>query len=160
VSPREMLNALEGGVRVVGGSSMGALRASELDAYGMEGVGKIYRWYRDKVINSDDEVALIFHPETYRALSEPLVNIRATLGLLHSRSMVTSEERDTLIRAAKDTPFQLRSHMRVVQAGIAFGLDKNGAARLLKLLDGNRVDQKREDASEVLRKLKEILEQH
>ncbi len=88
MGPREILNALEGGIKVVGGSSMGALRASELDVYGMVGVGKIYRWYKEGAINSDDEVALVFHPETGRALSEPLVNIRATLEILHSKGMI------------------------------------------------------------------------
>lgn len=157
VGPREILNALERGVKVVGGSSMGALRASELDTYGMEGVGKIYRWYKDGAINSDDEVALVFHPETRRALSEPLVNIRATLQNLHAKGMITAEEMDLVIRSAKKTPFQLRNHNRIVQGGLALGLEKKSAARLLRILEENRVDQKREDAREVLRKLKEIL---
>jgi hypothetical protein len=157
VAPREILNALEGGIQVVGGSSMGALRASELDVYGMVGVGKIYRWYKEGVINSDDEVALVFHPETHRALSDPMVNIRATLELLHSKGMITPKERALLIRATRETPFQLRSHIRIVQGGLGLGLAKDRAARLLELMEANKVDQKREDAREVLRKLKEIL---
>ncbi len=64
------------GVTVVGGCSMGALRASELDTYGMIGVGRIYRWYRDGVAESDDEVAVTFHPDTLEPLSVPLVNMR------------------------------------------------------------------------------------
>jgi len=157
VGPREILNALEGGIKVVGGSSMGALRASELDAYGMVGVGKIYRWYKEGAINSDDEVALVFHPETGRALSEPLVNIRATLEILHSKGMIAPNERALLIRAARETPFQLRSYMRIVQGGLRIGLVKDRAARLLDLMERDRVDQKREDAREVLGKLKEML---
>ena len=35
-----------GGVRVYGAASMGALRAAELDAFGMVGIGKIYESYR------------------------------------------------------------------------------------------------------------------
>jgi hypothetical protein len=42
VGHREIISALKAGVCVVGGSSMGALRASELDSYGMIGVGRIY----------------------------------------------------------------------------------------------------------------------
>ncbi len=34
------------GVKVYGSSSMGALRASELDEFGMVGVGRIYECYR------------------------------------------------------------------------------------------------------------------
>ena len=39
---KEILHALHRGIRVVGASSMGALRAAELDRFGMEGVGEIY----------------------------------------------------------------------------------------------------------------------
>jgi len=46
VAHKEILEALQMGVRVIGASSMGALRAAEMDVYGMEGVGEIYRAYR------------------------------------------------------------------------------------------------------------------
>src|SRR4051812_10658541 len=39
---KELLYALEQGIRVVGAASMGALRAVELAPFGMEGVGWIY----------------------------------------------------------------------------------------------------------------------
>ena len=42
---KEILWCLSKGVRVLGCSSMGALRASELNVYGMEGVGSIYQRY-------------------------------------------------------------------------------------------------------------------
>ncbi|MCK7501323.1 MAG: TfuA-like protein [Comamonadaceae bacterium] len=38
-----MIYALEAGAKVLGASSMGALRASELDIYGMEGIGRSTR---------------------------------------------------------------------------------------------------------------------
>jgi hypothetical protein len=157
VAPREILYALEGGIAVVGGSSMGALRASELDAYGMIGIGRIYRWYKDGVINSDDEVALVFHPETCKPLSEPLVNIRATLELLHSKGMITPRERALMIKAAKETPFQLRNYMRILQGALKLGLSKSRAAKILEIVEENKVDQKKEDATEVLKKLGELL---
>src|SRR4051794_18593554 len=37
---REIILALEQGARVLGAASLGALRAAELDTYGMEGVGR------------------------------------------------------------------------------------------------------------------------
>ena len=42
---KEILFALELGLRVFGASSMGALRAAELDVFGMVGVGTVYGWY-------------------------------------------------------------------------------------------------------------------
>jgi hypothetical protein len=79
---REILDALAEGVAVHGSSSMGALRAAELYSFGMVGHGRIFEWYRDGVIDADDEVALTYGPVElgYPPLSEPLVNIRATLA--------------------------------------------------------------------------------
>ena len=79
VAHREILTAVRKGVRVVGASSMGALRAAEMDTLGMAGIGKIYRMYKSGELESDDEVALVFDPSSGLALSEPLINIRFTL---------------------------------------------------------------------------------
>ncbi len=43
VAHREILQAVKRGVRVVGSSSMGALRAAEMDTLGMVGIGEVYR---------------------------------------------------------------------------------------------------------------------
>ena len=45
---------------IYGASSMGALRAAELDWLGMIGVGRIYEWYRDGLIEDDSEVAVSY----------------------------------------------------------------------------------------------------
>lgn len=156
VAPRELLLALDQGMKVLGGSSMGALRAAELDAYGMMGVGKIYSWYKEGKINSDDEVALVFHPETFEALSEPLVNIRATLEALLDRGKITQDEAGTIITAAKDTPFQLRNSMRILQAAMNRGLDRSRGAFILSAFRDSRVDQKKLDAQELLVKLNSL----
>src|SRR5207253_3671063 len=55
---KEILYALTRGIHVVGASSMGALRAAETAAFGMIGIGEVYRMYVDGVITDDDEVAL------------------------------------------------------------------------------------------------------
>src|SRR2546429_8339173 len=46
ISPKEVLNAIDAGVKVFGSSSMGALRAAECWQYGMVGVGRIFEAYR------------------------------------------------------------------------------------------------------------------
>ena len=65
--------------RVIGAASMGAIRAADMWRYGMVGVGKIFEWYRDGVTDDDAEVALTYEPESYRNLTVPLVNVRASL---------------------------------------------------------------------------------
>jgi hypothetical protein len=62
---KEILFALSQGVRVFGSSSMGALRAAELHAFGMEGVGRVFAAYRDGVLEDDDEVAVIHGPAEF-----------------------------------------------------------------------------------------------
>ena len=79
VGHKEILAVLKKGITVVGGSSMGALRASELDVFGMVGVGRIYECYRSARIEADDEVAVTYSPVTGEQLSEPLVNVRYQL---------------------------------------------------------------------------------
>lgn len=64
---------------IYGASSMGALRAAELDYLGMIGIGQIYEWFRDGIIEDDAEVALNYSQSgsKYHALTVPLVDIRA-----------------------------------------------------------------------------------
>src|SRR5262245_19406823 len=42
---------------VVGGASIGALRAIELEKFGMVGIGKIFELFRNGATDADDEVA-------------------------------------------------------------------------------------------------------
>lgn len=75
---KEILIALERGIAVWGAASMGALRAAELAAFGMRGVGGIYREFAAGRLIADDEVAVAHLPAEYgyRATSEALVNLR------------------------------------------------------------------------------------
>ena len=79
---KELLLLMARGTLVFGAASMGALRAAELDGFGMIGVGAIYRAYRGGRLTGDDEVALIHATEAldWAPLSVPMVEIRATLA--------------------------------------------------------------------------------
>ena len=59
---KEILMALEMNIEVYGVASLGALRAAELDVYGMEGSGKIYDYIRSNVVD-DSEVAVVHKPK-------------------------------------------------------------------------------------------------
>ena len=77
---KEILWAMSEGIHVYGSASMGALRAAELAAFGMVGIGTVFEAYRDGVLE-DDEVAIV-HADAefdFRPASEAMVNIRATL---------------------------------------------------------------------------------
>ena len=101
VGHREILSALRAGVLVYGSSSMGALRASEMDTLGMVGVGEVYRWYHEGTIIADDEVGLVYDSATYTALSEPMVNIRATFAAACAAGVIDAVGETELLRACK-----------------------------------------------------------
>jgi len=84
VSPNEILRLLEGGTRIIGASSMGALRAAELYPFGMEGCGWVFEAYRSGRIEADDEVALAYSPLDLQPLTVPLVNVRCWLEQLQT----------------------------------------------------------------------------
>ena len=90
---KEILLLMAAGTQVLGAASMGALRACELDRFGMVGVGVIYQAYRGGRLVGDDEVALVHATARlgWAPLSVPMVEMRATLvrgcraGLLSPR---------------------------------------------------------------------------
>jgi hypothetical protein len=59
---KEILVALERGIAVWGGASMGALRAAELAPWGMIGAGEIYEAFARGELSADDEVAVAHLP--------------------------------------------------------------------------------------------------
>ncbi len=158
VAHREIIDAIKSGVIVVGGASMGALRASELDSYGMIGVGKIYEMYRSGVLESDDEVAVTFDADTMEALSVPLVNIRATLGSVVESELLEHEIADSMLDIVRKLFYPDRNYRNIVSGCMKKGIisDKD-QGKLLDLLLEHEVDVKREDAVLVLEKIKGLI---
>ena len=109
VAHKEIMKALKVGITVVGGSSMGALRASELDDLGMVGIGYVYRQYRSGAITSDDDVALSFDPVNKVPISEALVNVDYKLDLAVKEEIITGEDRDYVHNIAKEIYYPKRS---------------------------------------------------
>jgi len=113
VSPKEVLVLLDRGVKVFGSSSIGALRAAELHTLGMVGVGRVFEMYRDGRIEADDEVALLYDPITYRACSEPLVNIRCALDAAVLKNVVGRIKADEILSRLVELYFPYRTHRAV-----------------------------------------------
>jgi hypothetical protein len=157
VAHREIIEALNSGISVVGGSSMGALRASDLDTYGMTGVGKIYEMYRSWVIESDDEVAVTFDAETLEPLSIPLVNIRMTLDRAVNSGILSRETARAIIETTKKIFYPDRSYHNITAQCIRKGILRDqDREKLMDLFRNHEVDIKRDDAVRVLEKIKEM----
>lgn len=89
---------------------MGALRAAETWKLGTIGVGQIFTMFRDGILDADDEVALIYERDTYRKLSEPLVNLRAALDMAATAGVIDEQEKNDLLLKMKSLYFPERSH--------------------------------------------------
>ena len=160
VGHREIISALNAGVKVVGGASMGALRASELDTHGMIGVGKVYEWYRDGVIESDDEVAVSTNPDTFEPISVPLVNMRETLKAALSSGIISEKEHEDLLELAINTYYPDRSYLGLTKEGAKKGLiSEQQRKRLLDFCVNSEIDVKRQDAVLVLETVKKLVEE-
>jgi len=122
---QEILDALDAGIPVVGGASMGALRAAELHTLGMAGAGRIFRWYRDGTVIDDSEVALLHGgaEHGFRPLTVPQVNVRwsarrwlpprAAKALIDASGSIFYQER-TLPRVLELVPPRWRARFRLI----------------------------------------------
>ena len=151
---KEILLALHEGVPVYGAASMGALRAAELDVFGMVGVGRIYEAFRDGVLEADDEVAVAHGPRSagYAPLNEALVSIRATLERAEREGILAPAARRHLEEVARELHYPLRNYPAILAAA-AGRVDAAALAAFRAWIPGGRVDQKAADAIEMLDRL-------
>jgi hypothetical protein len=154
---KEVLWALASGINVFGAASMGALRAAELAAFGMHGVGRIFEAFRDGMLEDDDEVALAHGDESvsFRTLSEPMVNVRATLHEAAARGVLSEAEASAIVDRVKALFYPERSYDAVMRAAREHGFSVESVSLLADFLRDHAVNQKRLDAIAMLRAMRE-----
>ncbi|AFZ26489.1 hypothetical protein Cylst_4399 [Cylindrospermum stagnale PCC 7417] len=153
---KEILWALEAGVRVFGASSMGALRAAELQVFGMEGFGSIFTAYREGQYIGDDEVAILHSSaqSQYQPLTDALVNIRATVNHALSKNIIDSAQANLIISCAQGQFFAQRHLAQAVTDAETQGGDPQVLAQFREFVkNGGYVDQKQLDAIGLLKHL-------
>ena len=154
---KEILWAMSRGVHVFGSASMGALRAAELSAFGMQGVGRVFEAYRDGIIDDDDEVAVVHGPEemAYRARTVPLVNMRATLASALGQRIIS----DAVYRELTDMACSLfywdRNYDALIKRCEA-SVETGVLEKFTDWVTDNAVDQKHDDAIEMLEHMAEL----
>lgn len=152
VRHKELMLLMSRGVPVIGAGSMGALRAAELGACGMIGVGRIFHAYASGRLLRDDEVALLHAPAQldWAPLTEPLVNVRATLlRAIRARIMPGAAARD-LLTLASALFYKERTWPTLLDAARVGGVAPAELERLAGWLPAHRVDLKRADAQAAL----------
>jgi TfuA protein len=109
VSPKEIMAILNRGKVVIGASSMGALRASELDRCGMMGVGWLYDHFRHGAVRRDDDVALVWSPIDFRPMTVPMVDVEYWMELVSTAGMIDGKDKARLLRIARGIFFADRA---------------------------------------------------
>jgi hypothetical protein len=153
---KEILWALSEGVHIFGASSMGALRAAELNEFGMVGVGRIFDAFASGELTDDDEVTLVHADETfgYRRISDAMVNLRATIGHAVEHGVLREHVGAELTAGMKQRFYPDRSYARLItDARTLLSDDDFRRLEAFLRLREHRIDQKQLDALELLETL-------
>jgi len=147
---KEIIFALSSGVEVAGASSLGALRAAECEPFGMIAIGTIANAYISGELFDDSDVALVHGPAelNYLALSEPRVNVIATLNAMLRENLITTTEWKNA-KAVADRMFYAELSLRSVFSNLQI-MNANRIERLIKIAKARYVDAKQTDALELV----------
>lgn len=161
VRHKEILWLIDSGARVVGCSSMGALRAAELHRFGMVGNGTVFRMYRDGELDADDEVSVVHTPAPdYEPLGEPLVTIRHVVGAACRRGVISAADADAIVAIARDLNYTVRGWRAIDSVASRDHPHLMGALsklRKFRSTEGDRLDVKVLDAKDTLSRIDELV---
>jgi len=145
---KEILWAMAEGIHVYGAASIGALRAAELAAFGMQGVGVIYQQYQTSELLDDDDVALLHGPADldYVEVTEAMVNVRATIERARQLAIIDSAVAQSLLKIAKSLFYKERTYERILRGATECGLSPGALERFATWLPSGQINQKRLDA--------------
>jgi hypothetical protein len=149
---KEILWAMAEGVHVFGAASTGALRAAELDVFGMRGVGRVYQDFRSGGLADEDEVAVLHGPAElgYPPVTEAMVNIRATLAAAAESGILAPQSAADLALLAKGLFYKERTWETVLGLAATRGWPAMLLQEIRTWLPTGRIDQKRADAEAML----------
>lgn len=112
VSPSEIMDGLRSGMRLYGSSSVGALRAAELDRFGMIGVGQVFDLVRRSPCFRDDLLAQAFADGSDGVEANgtvPYVDLHLNLLALSDTGSVTNDAAERLCELYAGLHFSERS---------------------------------------------------
>ncbi len=119
---KEILDALDRGIAVVGAASIGALRAAELHGFGMIGIGAVFEAYSGGRLLRDDAVLVAHAPAAlgYRPLSVALVDFEDAV----CSAPLPADVREALVRRARRMSFEERDVAAICRAVDRSAADK------------------------------------
>jgi hypothetical protein len=155
-SPIEVYHlATRKNIELIGASSLGALRAVELEKFGMKGIGKIFQMYKNGIINADDEVAVTFVRENNILQSEAMIDIRFNLFLAYKKGIITNQTKKRFAKIAKNIYFPFRNYEDIIKlTHQQFPSIYNELESFRSYIQKNRDSLKARDAIKLLKYLK------
>ncbi len=159
-SPIEVYHlATRKNIELIGASSLGALRAVELEKFGMKGIGKIFQLYKNGIINADDEVAVTFTRENNILQSEAMIDIRFNLFLAYKKGIITNQTKKRIAKIAKNIYFPFRNYEDIIKlTQQQFPSIYNELESFRSYILKNRDSLKARDAIKLLKYLKTMSE--
>jgi hypothetical protein len=155
VGHAELRDAMQRGWQVWGVSSMGAIRAREMERLGMRGFGRVFERFQAEEDFQDDEVALLHEASPpYRPLTEPLVHMRQAIDHLVGCGLVTRGCAEAVVNDLKSLWFGERTLRRLRDTIVRCATTKHpdlSAAMGNELRDFDRFRIKTTDLEDFLR---------
>ncbi len=142
--------ALRSGVAVYGAGAQGALRAVELQDYGMKGCGKVFHDFATGE-HSDDAAVLCRYTEQnglFVKTSESLVNVLATLKSAYTSGILNETEFDRLCLKSQEVYWRERSWQHILLPDLF--TEPRRYEEACDWLKKNQVDLQKQDAIELL----------
>lgn len=149
---KEILFALANGIRVIGASSMGALRAAECSRFGMIGLGRIFRQYQSGERSSDADVAVLHGPAEmeFLPLTVSIVDVDYAALILRRKRLIDAAAGDRLMAIARSIHYKERSWDKIISG---LHLSDADGARLLRLCVSPCLSLKKRDAEYALNRI-------
>jgi hypothetical protein len=157
---KELLYAIDNGAYVLGGSSMGALRAAECARYGVIGIGEIYEAFASGELDNDADVALT-HANAeadFRPLSDAMVTIRAVLRGAQDSGLLTPTQTTELVLRQEQRWFPERRVVDSLADAAELGITGDHLSELREFFktQTRELDPKRKDAIALLHAMREL----
>lgn len=152
----EIMDAMRAGVRIYGASSMGALRASELDGEGMIGHGKIYAYIKNSTFFRDDYLGQTFEESAgkTRPSSLPYIDLYFALKRKLERAQMNKTDMDIILRVYGDLHYSDRNPTSLFGELKVLFSRRSDLIRSVKSALASSYSQKREDAIDLLKQVK------
>ncbi len=150
-SPIEVFQVINNtNFKVYGAASIGALRAVELEKFGMKGIGKIFGFFKQNIINSDDEIAVTFD-SNYNLLSEAMIDIRYNIFLSWKLGIIDKETKQMMVNLAKRIYFPFRTYENIIKKScLLFPSKEKYISKFSNYISMNKVSLKELDAIHAL----------